>query len=486
MTAPDLTQLNQIATNLETYNYRSRPFVETLTNGYFIIDHKWTVVYWNKAAEKLLGITGTEIVGKNLWEKFVKSIPVKFHSIYDKAFLVDTPVRFKEYWSEMGSWFDVLIWNSANTLCVSFKSSNNQTQDPLERLKTLAELYRFVTEITNDCLWEWHVKTKEIFWIDGGHKKVFGYDIENALVPESFWEDCIHADDRGRVLLKLDNYMKKEHKTLWEDEYRFKKKDGTYCHVYDRALILYDETNTATRLIGATQDISRRVALENELTNRTHVQQKEMTASVLTSLENERTKIGMELHDNLGQVMAVAKMYIQMAKKSDENRDAHLDKALDHVQESINEIRKIAKSLIIPPAHIIGLMDNIRILIEDLTEVNSIKIDFHHPNIRDTELNEKLQINIFRITQEQINNIISHSNATHATVRLSKDRHEVTLLITDNGRGHNTREEKKGVGIINIRSRVELCHGTVAITSEPGKGYELKAVFPLKEPRKEI
>lgn len=55
-------------------NYQGKPVIETMTNGYFIVDHKWTVKYWNKAAEKLLGITATDIIGKNLWEQFADSI----------------------------------------------------------------------------------------------------------------------------------------------------------------------------------------------------------------------------------------------------------------------------------------------------------------------------------------------------------------------------------------------------------------------------
>ena len=67
---------------------------------------------------------------------------------------------------------------------------------PEQQLKVLNELYRFVTEVTNDCLWEWDLQNKEMFWIDGGHKRVFGYPIENTLIPQSFWEELLHPDDK--------------------------------------------------------------------------------------------------------------------------------------------------------------------------------------------------------------------------------------------------------------------------------------------------
>ena len=91
----------------------------------------------------------------------------------------------------MGAWFDVITYHCDDTLSVSFKSSNHPghpllPKNPEQQLKILNELYRFVTEVTNDCLWEWDLQTKEMFWIDGGHKRVFGYQIENALIPKVF------------------------------------------------------------------------------------------------------------------------------------------------------------------------------------------------------------------------------------------------------------------------------------------------------------
>jgi PAS domain S-box-containing protein len=246
--------------------YAETPIVETLTNGFFTVDRKWTVKYWNKAAEKLLGVQAKDIVGKNLWEKFAAVIPVEFYTVYQKAFLQDIPFHFEEYLGELGAWFDVIIYHSDDILSVSFKSSNHPhaeyPENPVQRLKVLTELYKFITEITNDCLWEWNLHTREIFWIDGGHKRVFGYPIENALIPQSFWESRLHPYDRVRVLARLNKIISEGSVFLWEDEYRFQKANGDYAYVNDRGHIIYDEENKAVRMIGATQDITVRRSAE--------------------------------------------------------------------------------------------------------------------------------------------------------------------------------------------------------------------------------
>src|SRR6185503_116295 len=102
--------------------YRGNPITEIVTNGFFTVDQKWTVKYWNKAAEKILGVLSNDILGQNLWKKFAGIIPIEFYKVYHKAFLQGIPVHFEEYWGEMDTWFDVITYYCDDTLSVSFKT----------------------------------------------------------------------------------------------------------------------------------------------------------------------------------------------------------------------------------------------------------------------------------------------------------------------------------------------------------------------------
>ncbi|HTE12301.1 MAG TPA: PAS domain S-box protein [Chitinophagaceae bacterium] len=586
--------------------YTAISITETVINGFFTVNHEWTVTFWNKAAERLLGVQARHIIGKNLWKEFAGIIPLNFYTVYHKAFLQDIPVHFKEYWTEMGAWFDVITCYSDDSLSFSFKSSNKLNPiQPQRKLKILNELYRFVTEVTNDCLWEWNIRDREIFWIDGGHKRVFGYHIEHSLVSQSFWENKLHPDDKERVLERLYKTFMPGSGNTWEDEYRFKKADGEYACVHDRGHIIY-EKGKAARMIGATQDITaRKLAearlfesekklsliarqtanaiiitdaagkivwvndafthiteygseevigrkpgsflqgkesdplviaylrqkirnrqpfdceiinytksgltywvhiqgqalfndkgycerffaiqtdvtekklLENKLLQERITKQKEITEAVLTALELERADIGKELHDNVNQILGATKLYIEMAKAADKEKDVYLDQACVHLLNSIDEIRRISKRLIPQSLDIIGLGHSINILIDDLSGIHPVKIAFEGKGINKTHLGEKLQLNIFRIVQEQVNNILKHSSATRAFISLIKDKDTICLLISDNGKGCDMNAKKEGVGIRNIMSRVELNHGNLTIESKPGRGYKMKIIFPL-------
>ncbi|MBC7829142.1 MAG: PAS domain-containing protein, partial [Chitinophagaceae bacterium] len=166
-----LTATNTSLTNPDnpgTRNiYSGMPITEALNNGFFTVNENWTVLSWNKAAEQILGLTGPEIIGKNLWEKFVGILPLNFYVVYHKAFLSDVPIHFKEYWPEMNAWFDVITYHVGNKLSVSFKSSSvptssARTNAKIQQMRIFDELYHYVTEVTNDCLWEWDLLNKQI------------------------------------------------------------------------------------------------------------------------------------------------------------------------------------------------------------------------------------------------------------------------------------------------------------------------------------
>jgi PAS domain S-box-containing protein len=468
-------------------SYFGKPITEIITNGFFTVDRHWIVKYWNNAAEKLLGVPAAEIIGKNLWEEFSGTVPVDFYAVYHNAFIQDIPVHFEEYWGKMGAWFDVITYHCDDTLSVSFRSRNHPVHlgRLQQHLKTMYELYQFVTEVTNDCLWEWNLLTREMFWIDGGHKRVFGYQIVNALVPESFWENHLHPDDKIRVLSRLKKMLKEGSDSIWEDEYRFQRVDGSYADVHDRAHIIYDLDNVACRMIGATQDITGRKSAEIKLfaTERQSAQekltrQKEIIHAVIGAQERERSDIGKELHDNLNQILGAAKLYIELAKTGHENREMCLEKSCGLIVKVIEEIRRISKAFS-APVMVMGLFDSIRMLLDDLTIVHALKIEFQEAGVDEENLDESLQLTIFRIVQEQLNNILKHAKATCAIIHLTRLEEKIILLISDNGNGCNTLEEESGLGIINIKSRAELYHGSATIVSMPGEGYALKVVLPL-------
>ena len=466
------------------HNYPSQPITETLINGFFTLDENGTVLYWNRAAEQITGVAASEAVGSNLWKKFRDIIPKELLKLEHYTQSQNEPGHFENYRGKMDAWFNVITYHCGNTISVSFKSSDLRypefSKNPTQQLQTLTQLYRFVIEITNDCLWEWNLQNAEIFWIDDRHKRIFGYQVENALIPQLFWENCIHPDDRVCVLKGLKKIIGSGTINLWEERYRFRKADGSYAYVHDRGHVIYNEQKQALRIIGATRDITEQVLSEKKITEERLTKQRQITDAVLTAQENERKAIGTELSENLNQMLAVIKWNIQIAITEKDKSDECLKKSSDYLLHTMHDIRRIYKTLIVPDIHAIGLSGNVHNLLEEINKPSTLKITFITEGIDEKEdLSEKLQLDIYRIVQEQANNIVKHARAANATVYLYRLANEIILLITDDGEGTDLQDKKNGVGIINIKSRAELYGGIVTQISKPGEGHSLKVAFPF-------
>jgi signal transduction histidine kinase len=195
--------------------------------------------------------------------------------------------------------------------------------------------------------------------------------------------------------------------------------------------------------------------------------------------------IGKTLHENLSQILCAAKLYVELAKTNDDQRAVCLMKSSEYIVDVIGEIRSIYK-LLGSPGIILELFESIQALVDGLNSLNPTKIDFQHYAIYEEDLDENLQLDIFRIVQEQLNNVLLYSKASYAIINLTRHSNEATLLISDNGIGCDMHNVKMGAGIINIMTRAESYDGSVVINSKPGEGYELKVTLPLYGQQKEL
>ena len=255
-------------------------------------------------------------------------------------------------------------------------------------------------------------------------------------------------------------------------------KTGRKYWVHIEGQALFDEQGKTEQFFTIQDDVTEMMELEDKLMDERITRQREITGAVISAQETERAEIGKELHDNLNQLLAVAKLYIQMAKRSEDKRDVYLDRSCGLIVNVIEEVRRISKALVVPGMHEIGVIDNIHNLVTDLSDVHPVEFSFHSDPLLSELLDKKLQLTIFRIVQEQVSNILKHANASHATIDLVVKDNFVDLLITDDGVGNDVNAPSAGVGIMNIRSRAAIFHGTADIISEPGKGYALHVSLP--------
>jgi PAS domain S-box-containing protein len=227
-------------------------------------------------------------------------------------------------------------------------------------------------------------------------------------------------------------------------------------------------------------DVTERIRLEKELALQQRLKQQQITEVVLGAQERERFELGQELHDNINQILATSKLYLDVAIEEQEPRIELLAKSRKNISVAIEEIRKLSKELITPSLNDLGLTQSIKELIRSIQTVKKMKIRLNISGLKEEGLLPEQKINIYRIIQEQLNNILKHAQAGTVLIELSKVKEQVRLRLTDDGKGFDPRMRRKGVGISNIISRAELYNGKVEIESAPGKGCRLVVILNSK------
>jgi PAS domain S-box-containing protein/putative nucleotidyltransferase with HDIG domain len=132
-----------------------------------------------------------------------------------------------------------------------------------EKLNQSENRYRLATKATNDVIWEWNAKTHQLIWTENA-QAVFGYSPDEQVFNEKWWDEHIHPDDRERVLTKLNDLIAGI-ETIWSEEYRFRRNDGTYLHISDHAYVERDANGGALRMIGAMSDVTAHKQAEDAL-----------------------------------------------------------------------------------------------------------------------------------------------------------------------------------------------------------------------------
>lgn len=237
--------------------------LESIGDAFFAVDRNWTVLYWNKEAEKVLGKKREDIIGKNLWQEYPNAVNLKFFSEYHRAMEEGISVQFDEYNPEIDQWFEVSAYPSEQGLSIYFKDVSIRKIAERE-IQQSNERFEKIAEATNDAIWDFDAAKNELFW-GQGFTTQFGYDLQSIKPSFNLLISLIHPEDRQKTLDKINRAMNDPKTINWFEEYRFLTAHGNYALVIDRAVFIRDEHGHVKRVVGAMTDITYRKEYEDSL-----------------------------------------------------------------------------------------------------------------------------------------------------------------------------------------------------------------------------
>jgi two-component system CheB/CheR fusion protein len=356
------------------------------------------------------------------------------------------------------------------------KESENMLKNSIEQLEVSGANLKEAEKIGKMGSWEKDIKSGDLNWSDELYR-MYGLRPQSVKMTSEYYVNLIvHPDDRWKVVEGLEALYKKN--IAKPQEYRIITPDGEKV-VLSQAMIEKDEEGNVTKVRGIVRDVTQERIAENNLINLRLSQQKEILNAIMLAQEQERERIGEALHNGVAQMLYGIQILLTNIESQDSLVRKRLNELLGITKEAIEETRLISFELMPPVLKDYGITVALKTLLQRIN-TGRPKIDLMIKNLN-RRLPENIEFALYRIIQELINNILKHSHATEATIEISLTRMYLNVTVTDNGKGFNQKEViemKNGIGLVNIKNRIELLDGELKIRSSSGKGTAVSIRLP--------
>jgi PAS domain S-box-containing protein len=319
-------------------------------------------------------------------------------------------------------------------------------------------------------LWYWNEETKNFFW-DAKACEIFGVELAGQIPLATFYRS-LHPDDRERVVKVWRHQFEK--RLPCDLEYRTARPDGSIRWVRTLGSGYYDELGTPLRMVGVVFDVTERKAADQE--------RLDLAGRLINAQEQERSRLARELHDDFSQRLAMLAQDLEQAEEMVKEPELREDllKLLSQVGEIRTDLYSVSHRLHSSTLETLGLTAGVESFCAEFSSQHAIEVEFVHKGVPKST-NPDTALCLFRIVQEGLRNVISHSRATKVDVWLQGSAETICLTLSDNGVGFKLSDcvASHGIGLRSMRERVRILDGTFTVQSQPGQGTRIAVTVPL-------
>ncbi|MEP7257201.1 MAG: PAS domain S-box protein [Flavitalea sp.] len=339
-------------------------------------------------------------------------------------------------------------------------------------LKASEKRYSNLFHLSPQPMWLYDPETYRFMQVNKAAMELYEYTEEEFLNMTIM--DLL-AEEQDQKENELVNKGTSRKGNIFKGTFRHTKKSGDLIdiEIYSTPIMLYEKLFKTVIAI----DVTEKILFEYKLTR-----------AIIKTQEDERYEIGSELHDNVCQILATSQLSLGMLK---ETLDPSVERWYNQCDKSLvlaaNEIRNLSHRL--APAFFdnASLEDTFRLLFNDFNveKKYTVTIDFNK-KLKKYVLNRDIQLNAYRIMQEQLRNIQKYAQASNIRFTMLILHNKLKMELFDDGIGFDVKAVKGGIGLANMKRRAELFHGKFGIASSPGNGCAITVEIPLKEMKAKI
>lgn len=359
------------------------------------------------------------------------------------------------------------------------KARQAEKQSHIEQsLKKSNERFENAARASFDVIFDYDLASGHLYCSEA-FTQLFGYRSGEGLDARDVI-NRIHPEDYQKVQQSFTDFIK-EGKSRWNYLFRMLRKDGSVAMVNCSAVLVH-HGEEAVRVVGVLNDYTTMARLQNLILQQELDQQKTIAATSIKAQEKERREIGEELHDNVNQLLATAKLLLETYVNSNDIHNEMVDKTLEVLISAIKETRSISHAMMPPSFHNTSFASAIRDMIESINLSGGIQLQLHMPETHQLQrLSNEMKLAVYRIIQEQLTNILRYAKAQSGTISLIIEQNFCMLSVADNGKGFDAVIRQRGIGFSNIENRARLFNGKMEIITAPGEGCRLEVMMPLMD-----
>lgn len=472
---------------LELQKDKYETIFKNINDGLFVIrvqeDGSFIYREFNKAHEQITGVSNNDIADKRVEDVF-PALASYFDWRYSVCRDSQETITFQEkldFYNGAKDFQTSLIPIIQNGRVIKIIGITRDITSMLESeqlIRAKEQKLRYALEASEDAIVDWDLIENRLD-VSTALNRILGYKPNELRHSIDYLVNLVNPADRKKSGPKhFSRFIKRLSDNQFSTEFRMKRKNGTYIWLGLKGKVVERQGDKVRRFVGTISDISS----EKRKT-------REKLETILATENNERSRIAKEIHDGLQQTLTISAINMEFVRREHEKLTdlvkAKFEVGWDYLQKSISESRTVAHSLM--PRDILGfgLVVAIKNLIDDYNSaLEGTSFNFFD-NLNDKRIkDDHIELTLYRIVQESINNIIKYAEATEVTIQLKSYQDILLLMVEDNGKGFNVDTALKkdsSFGLKSMKNRLDAVAGHLEIDSAPGRGTVLVIEIPQNE-----
>lgn len=464
----------------EEHRFRHAAIVESSDDAIISKDLNATITGWNAGAERIFGYREAEVLGQPISILIPPELREEESKILEK---VRGGGRVEHYETTR-------LTKMATEVAVSL--TIGPIRDSNGEMVGFTKIAHDITQRRNAerALRESEEKFRSVFRDAGvgmvivslqgrflGANKTFcdylGYTEEE--LQEKTVESITLAEDWPAISRKLNETLVDGKNFQWFEK-RCLHKSGRIVYTESSASLIRGTDGAPQYFVGEVLDVTSRKESEAALL--------EMAGKLIEAQEQERARIGRELHDDITQRIALVAIELEQLKRIAPAADVAFHKQVHHLRKQLldtsKDIQSLSHRLHSSKLEYLGLDAAAGSFCRELSKKHKVEIDFSHDGIS-RSVPQEVSLCVYRVLQEALQNGVKHSGVRHFDVKLHGTSGEIQLTVSDSGIGFDPQEtmNPRGLGLVSMRERVRLLNGKITVQSKPRDGTTIHVSVPF-------